>query len=384
MRLYPMTVWELGKDVLIFIHVNETPCEDVGRRSEVRIKLQRGNGQPESYTYGVLLRLWNVTSRTWPVKTFIMFGFQEKRAAVEAEGVFIGGWSIRKAIAPTRINGKIGTLPMHWPDDRPYIIPESSQDKAEHVSAIQDWDDAEERRLLRKIDLRVLLPCCIVYFFAYLDRANMGFAAVMQAGTPANIEEDLHLHGIQFNWAVSITYFMVTVLLLPSNLLMKTVSGKRYFPCVMIGFGVVVASISAVKNAAGLLTARFFLGIPESGVVPACIMYFSFWYKPSERAWRIGIFHAANSLASGVGGFLAIGIDNLNGKMGLESWRWLFVSRAVPWVVHTDKRQIIEGVMPIAMSVPVYFMLLTFPETSTALNERGISHPVSWCSPWPY
>jgi MFS family permease len=123
---------------------------------------------------------------------------------------------------------------------------------------------------------------------------------------------------------------MVTVLLLPSNLLMKTVSGKRYFPCVMIGFGLVVASISAVKNAAGLLTARFFLGIPESGVVPACIMYFSFWYKPSERAWRIGIFHAANSLASGVGGFLAIGIDNLNGKMGLESWRWLFVSRAVP------------------------------------------------------
>lgn len=156
--------------------------------------------------------------------------------------------------------------------------------------------------------------------------SNMGFAAVMQADTHDNIEESLHLHGIQFNWAVSITYFMVTALLLPSNLLMKTVSGKRYFPCVMVGFGIVVASISAVQDAAGLLTARFFLGVPESGIVPACIMYFSFWYKPSERAWRIGMFHAANSLASGVGGFLAIGVDNLNGAMGLESWRWLFVS----------------------------------------------------------
>lgn len=85
-------------------------------------------------------------------------------------------------------------------------------------------------------------------------------------------------------------------------------------------------------------------------------MYFSFWYKPSERALRIGIFHAANSLASGVGGFLAVGIDKLNGVAGLESWRWLFL---------------IEGIMPIVMAVPVYFLLLTFPENSKALSERG-------------
>lgn len=79
----------------------------------------------------------------------------------------------------------------------------------------------------------------------------------------------------------------------------------------MILFGTIQACISTVQNAAGLLTARFFLGVPESGVVPATIMYFSFWYKPSERAWRIGVFHAANSLASGVGGFLAIGVSKV-------------------------------------------------------------------------
>lgn len=112
--------------------------------------------------------------------------------------------------------------------------------------------------------------------------------------------------------AVSVTYFMVTVLLIPSNLLMKRFSGKFYFPVIMILWGIIVMCIGAVKNKAGLFAARFFLGVPESGVVPACIMYFSFWYKPHERAWRIGIFHAANALASGVGGFLAVGIDNVS------------------------------------------------------------------------
>ena len=139
----------------------------------------------------------------------------------------------------------------------------------------------------------------------------MGYAAVLQAETPDNILVGLHLEGIDFNWAVSITYFAVTALLLPSNLLMKRVSGKIYFPLVMVLFGLVVATVAAVSNRAGLYAARFFLGIPEAGVVPACIMYFSFWYKPSERAWRIGAFHAANSLASGVGGFLAIGVDRV-------------------------------------------------------------------------
>lgn len=80
-----------------------------------------------------------------------------------------------------------------------------------------------------------------------------------------------------------------------------------------------------MQDYGGLLAGRFFLGVPEAGVVPACIMYFSFWYKPEERALRIGIFHAANSLATAVGGFIAVGVDNLNGKGGLPSWRWLFI-----------------------------------------------------------
>ena len=153
----------------------------------------------------------------------------------------------------------------------------------------------------------------------------MGYALTMQSEKPDNLRENLNLHGTQFNWAVSITDFAVTALLLPSNILMKMISGKRYFPIIMVLFGTIVCSVAACTNATDLLIARFFLGVPEAGVVPTCLMYFSFWYKPSERALRLGIFHAANSLASAIGGFLAVGIDKLNGKAGLESWRWLFM-----------------------------------------------------------
>lgn len=224
---------------------------------------------------------------------------------------------------------------------------------AEHVNVVADWTLDEERRLLRKLDFRVLLPCCLVYFVAYLDRANMGYAATLQADTNHSLSADLDLHGSDFSWAVSITYFAVTLLLVPSNLSIKRLSGKYWFPPALIVLGVVVCSMSAVKSLGGLLAARFFLGVPEAAIPSGCkslsfissssklsltryitlkgLMYFTFWYKPSERALRVGIFEASNALATAVGGFIAIGVDTLDGKAGLESWRSVSLLMDYEW-----------------------------------------------------
>jgi len=203
--------------------------------------------------------------------------------------------------------------------------------------------------------MRVLFPCCIIYFLAYLDRGNLGNVKILGAKTPNSLENTLHLHGKQFNWAVSITYFAVTAGLLPSNIFMKKYSAKYYFPIVMIVWGAMVMAIAGVKNAAGLLSVRFLLGVPEAGVVPSCIMYFAMWYKPSERAFRIAIFHAFNCVASAVSSFLASAIGKMEGTGGLHAWQWVFL---------------IEGILPIVLAPAMYWTLLTFPETSTALNER--------------
>jgi MFS family permease len=109
--------------------------------------------------------------------------------------------------------------------------------------------------------------------FIVSNNVFSGNVKILGAGTPNSLENSLGLQGTEFNWSVSITYFAVTAGLMPANIIMKKVSAKVFFPIVMVLWGIIVMSIAAVKGAPGLLTARFFLGIPEAGVVPACVMY---------------------------------------------------------------------------------------------------------------
>ncbi|KIW23934.1 uncharacterized protein PV07_09681 [Cladophialophora immunda] len=239
----------------------------------------------------------------------------------------------------------------------PFPSTESSEDRVQAVNGIgPDWSPAEERALVRKLDIRILIPCFVIYVLAYLDRGNIGSVKVLQIGKPDSIERSLHMKGTEFNWAVSGTYFLMTVFLLPSILLLKRTSAKFYFPVVMIGFGGIVMCTAAVKSGPGLILARIFLGVPESGVAPAIAFYFSFWYLPKERAFRIGVLFSANATAVGLSGLLADAIDNLNGRNGLKSWQWVFL---------------IEGAICVGLAFPFHFILLSFPENTTALSERG-------------
>lgn len=69
-----------------------------------------------------------------------------------------------------------------------------------------EWTKAEERALIRKLDFRVLFPCCVVYFLAYMDRANLGNVKILQKGLPSSLEESLGLAGNQFNWVSILGY----------------------------------------------------------------------------------------------------------------------------------------------------------------------------------
>ncbi|KAL6241694.1 hypothetical protein RBB50_011476 [Rhinocladiella similis] len=305
-----------------------------------------------------------------------MASFKERCFLLESEGVYIGGWGLKNILTPRTTDGK------H----------DSSQDRIQAITVLdKDWSPEEERALVRKLDLRLLPACFIIFLLAYIDRGNIGSIRILQHGGPDSLEKTLNLHGTTFNWAVSATYFVMTAVLLPSVLLLKKFSAKIYCPTVMVMWGTIVACIATVKNGGGLIAARFFLGFPESGIGKESQEYITIFakdpqflassstfrsgmllsaesrrervsgthnpprYLPSERALRLGILFSANALGVGVSNLLALAIDNLNGKGGLRSWQWAFL---------------LEGLASIVFAVPMYFALFTFPENEKSLNDR--------------
>ncbi|KAJ3343054.1 hypothetical protein HDU93_000224 [Gonapodya sp. JEL0774] len=182
------------------------------------------------------------------------------------------------------------------------------------------WDPEVEKSLVRKLDLRITLPVWLMYVIAFIDRVNLGNVKVLNRGSPDSIENSLGTQGVEFN-------------------------------CIMVTWGIVVVCMAAVKNAAGLLTARFFLGFCEAGLIPGAIYYFSFWFKPTERATRNGLFFTASGFAGGVSGLLAIAMEGLNGRAGLKAWQWVFI---------------LEGIPAILLGVVMYFILLEFPNSPTS------------------
>lgn len=106
-----------------------------------------------------------------------MFNLAVRRAALEEEGIFIGGWSPRYALAPKKVNGKHGKmeiLSIVLKNQTTNCCLDSSEDRVQEATVVApEWTADEEKRLLRKLDLRVLLPACVVYFLAYLDRGNL-------------------------------------------------------------------------------------------------------------------------------------------------------------------------------------------------------------------
>ena len=276
----------------------------------------------------------------FPLLIMVGLDFDSRRRLLEQEGVYIGGWSIKNVLIPRKRNRLDG---------------DAEEDFEEKPLVEQDWTKDEEAKLRRKLDFRVMFPCCFIFFLAVLDRSNVGNVKVLQKGTPDSLISSLDLHGTRFNWAVSLPYIAGTILLIPSSLLMKKISARWYFPLNMALWGTIVMTFAAAKNTAGFFVARFILGIPEAGVVPCIVMYFSFWYKPSERAFRIGVFHSAGSLATAVSGFLAYAINKINGQGGLKAWQWVFL---------------IEGALPVVLAPVLWLFLLTYPEDATALTER--------------
>ncbi|KAF9275413.1 hypothetical protein BGZ74_004036, partial [Mortierella antarctica] len=214
---------------------------------------------------------------------------------------------------------------------------------------ITDPDPNAIRMLRCKIDLNIMPLLCTLYLFVFLGRNNVGNAKI--AGLP----EDLKLTTTEYNMALSIFYIGYVILIVPSNICLKRFGPRIWLFSTLTVWCIIMATMSTVKNAAGLLTCRFFLGLAECALFPGAVLMLSLWYTKRELALRMGLFFGVTTISGAFGGVLAYAIGLMEGTLALRGWRWLFIIEALP---------------VLSLVLVVVFVMPDFPQTAAFLTEE--------------
>lgn len=117
----------------------------------------------------------------------------------------------------------------------------------------------DEKKILRKMDLRLIPMLALLYLLSFLDRGNIGNAKI------EGLVEDLGMSGAQYNWCLTVFFFTYAAFEVPSNLLLKKLRPSIWLPSIMVAWGIVMTLMGIVQDYHGLLIARIFLGVTEAG-----------------------------------------------------------------------------------------------------------------------
>jgi len=174
---------------------------------------------------------------------------------------------------------------------------------------------------------RKLLPFLFVlYIVAYLDRINVGFAALQ-------MNRELGLSEAVFGFGAGIFFIGYSVLEIPSNLVLRQLGARIWISRIMISWGVVAIAMMYTRGPRSFYVLRFLLGAAEAGFFPGIIFYLTHWFPSRERARAISLFMTAGQIAGVIGGPLSGLFLSMNGLWHLPGWQWLFLAEGIPAVI---------------------------------------------------
>ncbi|MCJ1291292.1 hypothetical protein MMC34_002835 [Xylographa carneopallida] len=173
------------------------------------------------------------------------------------------------------------------------------------------WSDEEERKLVRRLDWRICLWACIMFFALQLDRGNISQAL------SDNMLTDLGMTTNDYNNGMTIFYCAFLFAELPSQLIGKKIGADNWIPAV-------ASSQSHLNGRATFYVTRALLGLLEGGFIPDVVLYLSYFYKNNELPVRLAYFWTSYVSTNIIASFLAYGILHLRGTNGFAGWRWLF------------------------------------------------------------
>ncbi|WP_246793190.1 MFS transporter [Burkholderia perseverans] len=183
-----------------------------------------------------------------------------------------------------------------------------------------------ESRVTRKLMWRIIPFVMLLYFVSFLDRVNVGFAALTMNASLGLTPTAFGLGGGLF----FIGYFLFEV---PSNLILSKVGARIWIARVMISWGIVSAASALVTGPASFYSVRFLLGVAEAGFFPGIIYYLAQWFPTRQRAVAAAWFMAAAPISTALGSPLSGAIMQLPPVFGLADWQLLYVIEAVPAVL---------------------------------------------------
>jgi ACS family tartrate transporter-like MFS transporter len=187
-------------------------------------------------------------------------------------------------------------------------------------------DEAIKQRTLRKAGWRLIPLLSVCYMVAFMDRANISFAALQ-------MNRDLHFNAGIYGFGAGVFFLSYAICELPSNLLLLRFGARRWIARIMLTWGILAAAMMFVRSPTSFYVLRFLLGMAEAGFFPGVLYYLSLWFPQEMRSRAIGRFYVAFPLSNVLMGLIAGSLLSLNGKLGLKGWQWLFLVEALPAIL---------------------------------------------------
>ncbi|KAI0540840.1 major facilitator superfamily domain-containing protein [Xylaria digitata] len=208
---------------------------------------------------------------------------------------------------------------------------------------VDEYTEREARKIIHRIDRRLLVTIGFMYCVSLIDRTNISLAAI------AGLAEDLLLTGNRYS-IVTLAFFPAYIVFQPSSTVLVRKLGPRiHISFITTAWGAVMLGMGFVKTYGQVTALRVIIGIFEAGFFPSAVYLLSTWYTRYELGRRYGLFYVIGSVTSAFSGILAFGIIHLEGAGGLRGWRWIFV---------------IEGIVTILLGIAGYWLLVDFPDSN--------------------
>ncbi|MBB5391742.1 MULTISPECIES: MFS transporter [unclassified Herbaspirillum] len=212
-----------------------------------------------------------------------------------------------------------------------------------------DGESAVGRRVIAKLHRKIVWYCFFLFMINYLDRVNVGFAAL-------TMNADLGLSAKVYGLGAGIFFLGYIAFEIPSNMILHRVGPRIWIARIMITWGLVGCAMAMIQGAWSFYALRFLLGLAEAGFAPGVLLYMTYWFPKKERGKAVAGFMLATVLSSVVGAPLSGWLlSSTHGWAGLSGWQWMFI---------------LEGLPAVIMGVVTLFYLVDRPEQGKWLNAE--------------